>query len=109
MAPAHLGEALREIACDEDSKLLTGFDEIGKRRFHAGAAGSRDDLHKGILRAKDGAKVAANLFRNLKEKRIQMTDDGLPHGLIDAGMNLRGAGGKQQAARRIYDGHEPSV
>ena len=94
VAAAHFDKALGEVSGSEDSKLLAGLHEIRQRGFHACAAGSRDHLDKGILRAENRTEVAADVFRNFEEIRIQMADNRLPHGLIDTGMNLRGAGQK---------------
>src|ERR1700683_3999647 len=109
MAASHFDKALGEISGGEYSELLPRIDEISERRFHTGTAGARDHLHERVLGAENRTKVAANVFRNFEKIRIQMADNRLPHGLIDTGMNLRGAGQKQQPARRSQLRHEIQV
>jgi hypothetical protein len=109
MAAAHFDKTFGEVSGGEHRELLARLHEISQRRFHTGAAGTRNDLDERILRAENRTQIAANVFRNLEEIRIQMADYRLPHGLIDTGMNLRGTGGEQQPARRIQLGHEIQV
>jgi hypothetical protein len=92
MAAAHLHKTLGEISGGKDGELLSRLDVISQRRFHTGAPGAGDDLDERILGAENRTEVAANVLRNLEEIRIQMADNRLSHGLIDPGMNLRGAG-----------------
>ena len=77
VAAAHLGDALGEIAGGEDGEFLAGLDEVRERGFHAGAAGSGDGVHEGILGAEEGAQVAADFFATSKKKGSRWPTMGL--------------------------------
>ena len=92
LTPRHFTHAVAEEAIGEGSDLGTGLDEIADRRFHAAAAGGRDDEGHLVLGAEHGAQHALNVVGDLKEVSVKMADDRLRHRLVDAGMNLAGAG-----------------
>ena len=54
-----------------------------------------------ILGAEDGAQHALNAVRNLKKVSVQVADDGLRHRLVDARMDLAGAGAVQETFGRM--------
>ena len=100
----HLGLAVAEVAVGEDDDLRSRLDEVADRGFHAAAAGGGDDEGLLILGAEDGAQQALNVGGDFEEVGIEMPDDGLRHGLVNARMNLSGTGAVEQTLGRMNDG-----
>ena len=85
-----------------------GSTKLATARLHAGAAGAGDDHGELVLRAEAGLQPVADLLVDLEEVGVEVPDDGLSHGLIDARMDRRGSGTKQEALRRREDGESSS-
>ena len=58
-------------------------------------------MDEGILSAEDGTEVAANFFVDFEKERVEVADDGLAHGFIDARVDLGGSGSEEQATGRF--------
>ena len=95
VAPGHVGHAVAEVSVGEDHDFGAGFDQVGDGSFHASAAGGRDNEGALVLGAEDVAQHALVVATDLEKVRIEVSDDGLGHGLIHAGVHLRGAGAEQ--------------
>lgn len=95
MALGHFGHAVAEESVGEDDDLHAGIDEVADGGFHASAAGGRDDEGPLVLGTEDVAQHALVVLADLEEIGIEVSDDGLGHGLVDAGMDLGGAGAEQ--------------
>src|ERR1700719_3298274 len=106
LAAAHFGDALAKVTGAEDHQFLAGLDEIRNRRFHAGAAGSREHVNERILSSEQDAQVLADLLDDFKKVRIEVTHDGLTHGLVHAWLDLRRARPEQQTPGRMNERHK---
>ncbi len=56
---------------------------------------------KGLFGAEDGAEVAADFFVDFKKEGVEVADDGLAHGFVDARVDLGGSGSEEQATWRF--------
>jgi hypothetical protein len=84
------GNAIGEVAVGAYREGLARLGEVGHRRFHAGRAGSGDGDIEFVPRGEHVAEQLAHVFRDLEEIGIQVSHNGLPHGLVNAGRDHAG-------------------
>jgi len=92
MTTAHLRDPLAEESTYEHGQLGFGLDEIRNRRLHARAAGPRNRERQRIRSAKHRAQIASDFLHHFEEKRVEIPDHRLRHGVVNARLNLRGSG-----------------
>ena len=98
---AHFAEALAEVTVHEDREFRPRFDEVRYGGLHAGAARPRKHQREFVARAPAPLQRAPDLFVDLEEVGVEVADDRLRHGRINARVHGGGARAEQQPRRGL--------
>jgi hypothetical protein len=102
-----VGHAHPEDARHADHHPVAGFEQIGEAGLHARAAGRRERQRHGVSGAEQLAQALLHVVEHGEEGRVEVSDQGLRHGVQDPGVDVGGTRAEQEPARQRRGTHIP--